>query len=67
MPEVLSINAADAPPTVYEIVGGKQKKTTASKIENSVGTPRSTFKINRDGALVRVSKLDGAVQVVVLK
>jgi len=65
IPEVLAVDASDPPPTTEEMILAQSEDKYCQQLTATVGTPGSIFDINRLGVLVRISKLDGAVQVVV--
>lgn len=67
IPEFLSIYISQKPPTLAEIVASQADDEYSKHAMNYVGMHGSLFQVNREGSLVRVSKLDGAIQVFLQK
>lgn len=65
MNEVLVGSPEEPTPTVTEIVTSKAEDDHCLKMNKTVGSPGCKLDLNRNGVLVKVSPIDGAVQVVI--
>lgn len=55
-------NEPETTPTIKEFLWAQRDDSYCPKVTKSVGEPGSDFTVDRNGILVRVAKLKGAIQ-----